>query len=144
MDAKTKKYVAFLCKTLKIPQPKLTTDDTLFEGKTLLSMTCVEDNEIFLRSQYKLETDLYFALAHEIRHLWQYRQGKLTDRLRNKPTSAEGIREYNLLWEELDANAFAVVCMEDLFRIRPLFNGLDEDVKEQIYKMAKEFKLEED
>ena len=138
-----KKYVVFLCNTLNIPHPKLTTDDTLFEGKTLLAMTCVEDNEIAIRSHYATETDLYFALAHELRHLWQYKHGRLTDRLRDKPTSENGIREYNLRWEELDANAFAVVCMEDLFRVRPLFNGLDEDIKAKIYKMAKEFKIED-
>ena len=138
MTDKTNKFLTIVCDYLQIPIPKLTTDDTLFESKTTLAVTYVEDNEIVIRSSYATEIDLYFALAHELRHLWQYKHGKLTDRLKDKPTPENGIREYNLLWEELDANAFGFVAMEDLFGVRILFNGLDEDIKAKIYDMAKE------
>ena len=46
--------------------------------------------------------------------------------------------EYNLQKEEIDANAYACVVMMDMFGIKPLFNGLDDEVINKIWERAEE------
>lgn len=89
---------------------------------------------VYIRAGIKDERDIAFALAHEARHLWQAKNGVVFDGGRKQ----SDLDEYNLLPEELDANAFAAAYMLVEYSVRPLFEGLSEEVRALIYERAED------
>lgn len=83
------------------------------------------------------ERDVLFAIAHEIRHIWQIRKHENEFFENYKPTrSCRNVNEYNLQEAELDANAYATAVMVAHFNCHPMFKGLDKMVKDEIYRRA--------
>ena len=79
--------------------------------------------------------DLFFAIAHELRHVWQIKNAESFSLSTYQPIDLlHSVEEYNLQTAEIDANAFAAVIMVDYFGVKPLFNNLSETVKEQIFE----------
>lgn len=74
---------------------------------------------------------LFFAIAHELRHMWQAKNKK--DLLIKFDKSKKDIKCYNKQEAEVDANAFAAAIMMLMFGIRPLFKTLSEETREKIY-----------
>lgn len=95
---------------------------------TQMAAANVEENVIYLRSGLG-KYDAIFAVAHEARHIWQR---PVIDENRRKLD----VKDYNLLEEELDANAFATAYMMAEHGMKPLFNGVDDGVRDEIYKKA--------
>ena len=82
-------------------------NDDFLEKNRLLSSSCVEEKRILLRSSYQNDMDLFFRIAYEARHIQQCHQGIFSDSL-----------------AEIDANAFASVCMQQIYGLVPLFTNL--------------------
>ena len=82
-------------------------NDDFLEKNRLLSSSCVEEKRILLRSSYQDDMDLFFRIAYEARHIRQCHQEILSDSL-----------------AEIDANAFASVCMQQIYGLVPLFTNL--------------------
>ena len=90
----------------------------------------VEDSVIYIKPFDKINPDILFAIAHEIRHLWQYKIDEEYFFKEYKPANEfSSIDEYNLQIAEIDANAFAGLMMTELFHIKPLFQNLSNEVK---------------
>ena len=93
------------------------------------------DGKQIILFQKAEKLDLFFALAHELRHSWQMqKRPELYDGY--LPSSKLDSDTYNLQPAELDANAFAVCVMATFFRLRPMFNGLAEDTVNRILEEA--------
>ena len=99
-----------------------------------MAMLAIEKKVQTLNLCERLETehDYYFAVAHELRHLWQY----LTNEkywLGGYKTSEEiGITAYNRQRLEVDANAFAALIMVLYFGMVPTFQSLDLETRHMI------------
>ncbi len=66
--------------------------------------------------------DKAFALAHELRHIWRIDRGWPVI---GKPSSGQvSVSDYNLQQPEIDANAYAMLVMQEIFGVTPLFSGL--------------------
>ena len=98
---------------------------------------------IYIRKFDKPNPDLFFSVAHELRHVWQIRYHK-----KEYLSSYESMdilkstKQYNLQLAEIDANAFAYIVMVDFFGIKPLFRGLSDDVKLKIMERVNEIATE--
>lgn len=101
------------------------------QGDTSLAWSDPPRNDILLRPEYPTAPDLVLAVAHELRHIWQYHHGMLDDRLRDKPTSDDKTN-YNMLPSEVDANAFAAIIVQELCGVKPLWRGLPQKCIEAI------------
>ena len=62
--------------------------------------------------------DILLAISHEMRHLWQMRTGKISKNY--SPSDNSNLQKYNLQWEEIDANAWAVEMVEHFLKVTPL------------------------
>lgn len=62
--------------------------------------------------------DILLAISHEMRHLWQMQTGKISENY--SPSDNSNLQKYNLQWEEIDANAWAVEMVEHFLKVTPL------------------------
>lgn len=137
-------FIHDICDTLEIAIPTISYDTSNFSSKTMMAQTNPTDYTIYLKKPDKLNPDILFATAHELRHLWQiindeslfFSTYKAVDKLNS-------IEEYNLQIAEIDANAFAGLVMMDLFGLKPLFEGLSDNVKKNIYDRIEYIKVTE-
>lgn len=76
------------------------------------------------------------TIAHELRHLWQYRNGLFSESISREHyiDSSVDFEAYALQPCEVDANAYARLVSEDILGMRPLWEGYSEDVKAAIEK----------
>lgn len=139
-------FIKEVSEILQIPAPKLSFDTSTFPTETTLAQCEIDVNDpdgciIHLRKCNKPNPEQFFAVAHELRHVWQFRHGLyLPDyKERNECESVEG---YNLQPAEVDANAFAGLVMMDFFGLKPLFEGLSETVKSEIFERMEIIKKE--
>lgn len=136
MRAKIELFVLDVCEDLGINAPKISYDMSDFPGS--LSAAVKPDNRkvLYIRSQ-NFDLDTAFAVAHELRHLWQLKWHKSWFGSYKKRDEVS-FEAYNRQFAEVDANAYALVIMEDFFNRTPLFNGYSAAVKELIYQRADE------
>ena len=130
-------FISEVCSILFISKPNIEyKPQEFFPTSTMLAMCTSDGTTVYVRHSEDITPDLLFSIAHELRHCWQ---------IQNKPEMLDGYREsqdltveeYNLQQAEIDANAFAGVIMVDFFGIKPLFQGLPENVKDRIYAEMK-------
>lgn len=82
------------------------------------------------------DPDAAFTAAHELRHLWQIKNGyRATE---HTAAGSTDTASYNEQEAEIDAHAYAASFMRRTFGIMPLFNGLPEDIKQQIITRSRE------
>ena len=125
-------FAAAICDDLGIPRPHVELAARLTTN-TQLGAYAPETNTIFVRRDAG-KLDKAFALAHELRHIWQIKQGWAVI---GKPDSAQiPVSDYNLQAAEIDANAYAMLVMRELFIVTPLFSGLSEEVVDKIRMRA--------
>lgn len=129
------KFVSVICQDLNIITPRIRRKKAL-QG-TALAYYDYKDNVLYLKKSYDNDYDMYFSVAHELRHIYQIKYN-VFDLSRHKSNLDISTRAYNLQEEEIDANAYALIIMSSAFHIKPLFNGLDDDIKAMIYKRANE------
>lgn len=87
-----------------------------------------------VKDSYKSDYDMVFAVAHELRHKYQY-----VNKLLQKPYKSReqlSVFDYNMQIQELDANAYAYIFLDFEFGVKPLFNGLDNRIVQAIIDRA--------
>lgn len=119
-------FIEIVCSNLKITKPIV--EEVLFlHTPTQLAEYVPADNVLKYRMG-KMPLDIMFAIAHELRHIWQMKN--CPEIFQNYINSTDtDIEQYNLQSAEIDANAYAMVIMESGFGITPQFKGLSEKVK---------------
>ena len=86
-------------------------------------------SKIYLMKKSNPDPDYLFAIAHEMRHIWQAKTN-MDLYLSNYKTASQfsSINEYNLQLAEVDANAFAAIVMINMFGVKPTWNNLSDKV----------------
>lgn len=131
-------FVQDVCEILEIPVPEISFDTSCFLTKTTLAQINISNNTIYMKKIDKPNPDQFFAIAHELRHMWQAQNNKELYFSSYKTSNlCHSIEEYNLQLAEIDANAFAGVIMTEFFRLKPTFDNLSESVKDKIYERMK-------
>jgi len=126
------KYIEDVCEILKITPPNISYDISHFPTKTTLAQCSSDGTIIYLRHTTLSHPDDAFAIAHELRHIWQIRNN-YDEYFTNYKTSNEiEVEAYNNQIAEIDANAFATIIMTDFFNLRPLYNGLSKRTVDNI------------
>lgn len=122
-------FITDICELLDITVPSISYDISHFPTKTTMAQCELTNNIIYLNKLDKLNPDYLFAIAHELRHIFQY-QNDEKFYLSNYKTSdnCSSIEEYNLQIAEVDANAFASIIMVEYFKLQPQWNGLSDKV----------------
>lgn len=128
-------FINFICKDLKIKKPKI--EFGKLQTNTMLASYNYKKDVITIKKDYDDIKDLYFAIAHELRHKYQIDRN-MFDFNEYKLSNKIDLKKYNLQPEEIDANAYAALIMMSTFGVKPLLNGLDEDVKKAINKRIDE------
>lgn len=128
---KYNRFVDLLSGALNIPAPEVvfTSLENSFNSKTEMANTEITENNIriFIRDGLKNQNDIFFALAHELRHCWQFNQQeyKVLFEKYEKNNTDDNLN-YNLQDLEIDANAYAGCVMRKVFGVKPLFSGMSE------------------
>ena len=122
-------FIADICKLLDIPVPSISYDTSHFPTETTMAQCELTINTIYLNKIDKPNPDYLFAIAHELRHIFQY-QNDEQFYFSNYKTSnnCHSIEEYNLQIAEVDANAFAAIIIVEYFHMQPQWNGLSDKV----------------
>lgn len=128
-------FITDVCELLDISTPTISYNASHFATKTTIAQCDVKNNIIFLNEADKLNPDYLFAIAHELRHLFQYQEDEkfyLSDY--ETSDNCVSVEAYNLQIAEVDANAFAGIIMIQYFHLKPQWNGLSDKVIEAINK----------
>ena len=122
-------FITDICELLDIPVPSISYDTSHFPTETTMAQCELTNNIIHLNKIDKPTPDYLFAIAHELRHIFQYQDDKQFY-LSNYKTSdnCSSVEEYNLQIAEVDANAFASIIMVEYFHMQPQWNGLSDKV----------------
>lgn len=122
-------FITDICELLDITVPSISYDISHFPTKTTMAQCELTNNIIYLNKLDKPNPDYLFAIAHELRHIFQH-QNDEKFYLSNYKTSdnCSSIEEYNLQIAEVDANAFASIVMVEFFHMQPQWNGLSDKV----------------
>ena len=131
-------FITDICELLDIPVPSISYDTSHFPTKTTMAQCELTSNTIYLNKIDNPNPDYLFAIAHELRHIFQYQDDEQFY-LSNYKTSdnCSSVEEYNLQIAEVDANAFAGLVMINFFGLKPLFEGLSDSVKAKIFDRMK-------
>lgn len=82
----------------------------------------------------KSDNDLWFALSHEMRHLWQIRSNR-ADLTAYTASDAADTASYNAQDMELDAHSWSFAVMIKLFGITPnLRSSLGDEIYDEILR----------
>lgn len=120
-----KEYVSDICSLLKIKEPSISYDTSNFTTDTMMAQCNPEGTTIYLNKIDKPNPDYMFAIAHELRHIWQIKTDCDLYFSKYKPRNlCNSVEEYNLQIAEVDANAFAAIIMINYFHLKPQWNGL--------------------
>jgi hypothetical protein len=125
-------FVKIICSTLEISIPKIYKVQRLSTPTTLAEYD--KENDILFYVDLG-DLDIYFNIAHELRHKWQFKYHP--DWFENyNPSKNLSVIEYNMQQVELDANGFAIIAYADLLGLKPTFDGVDDTVVNAIFDMA--------
>lgn len=139
------KYIEFIediCDFLDVDVPLISFDTSDFPSDTTQAQYEAIGGTLYVNEKYIGTIDLYFIIAHELRHKWQFEKHRETY-FKDYNNSRKSIESYNMQKAELDANAFAQIVLADYFQLEPQFNGLSENVKSAIKKRVIEILAEE-
>ena len=102
-------YINKICSVLKIKPPHISFDNSKFKSNTMLAMCETENNTIYLKETDILTPDHIFAIAHELRHLWQFQNNKELFLSNYESIDKIGLEKYNSQLDKVDAHAFAAI-----------------------------------
>lgn len=126
-------YISDVCNILNINIPLVSFDTSKFQTKTMMAQCLSDGSVIYIRKTDKPDPDYFFAIAHELRHVWQIKTDKRLYFSNYKTIDILGVEKYNLQLAELDANAFAMSIMQDFFGLQAQFSNLPDYIKRKIY-----------
>lgn len=123
------KFSREICDILDIPVPfiKFVSADRMHTGTQIAALT---PNAVLIRDDIAVSPELFFALAHELRHAYQIAGGESLEEYRTSDRIS--IEQYNLQPLEVDANAFGALIMSDFFGIVPQFRNMPDTVRKAI------------
>ena len=131
-------FLCDICDILNIPVPDVIFDTSNFSTETMMAQCSPDGSTIFLKPYDKPTPDYFFAIAHELRHVWQIQNDEQFYFSDYKPVDLCANSEaYNLQIAEIDANAFAGLIMADFFNLKPLFKGMPDSVRTGIFERMK-------
>ena len=135
-------FINELSKKLIIPVPVVYYDTCHFTNRALLAQCSSDGKKIYITPFSKLTMDIMFAIAHELRHIWQiqYRQKEYLET--HKTMDMTGLEQDNMQLLEIDAYAFAAIAMMDFFHVKPSFDNFSPDVIEKIWERAEQINIE--
>ena len=133
------KFSREICDILDIPVPfiKLVSADRMHTGTQIAALT---PNAVLIRDDIAVSPELFFALAHELRHAHQIAHGKSLEEYRTSDRIS--IEQYNLQPLEVDANAFGALIMSDFFGIVTQFRNMPDTVRKAIKDRMKQLQKE--
>ncbi|MGX8833950.1 hypothetical protein ACWG0P_07025 [Amedibacillus sp. YH-ame6] len=139
---KTNDFVRVLSEILKIAEPKMDHDESYFETDTQMACVMLPEKTIYIRKG-NVSYDLFFAIAHEMRHIWQYDYKKYDfDSYINN--SSNDTEKYNNQDMEIDAHAFAILIMMKMLKVQPNLEAIfNKDILLKIEKRMNEIDSEE-
>lgn len=124
-----------ICYELNIMRPEIIFDKSKLKTETMMAMSSIAENKIWINPDLQ-PNDLYFSVAHELRHFWQSKY-KANQFLKDyQLRTSTDINSYNTQDAEIDANAYAYTIMIDFYKVRPKFDNLPADVVRQIINAA--------
>ena len=108
------KFAREICDILEISVPdiKFVSADRMHTGTQIAALT---PNAVLIRDDIAVSPELFFALAHELRHAHQIAHGKSLEEYRTSDRIS--IEQYNLQPLEVDANAFGALIMSDFLAL---------------------------
>ena len=130
------RFIKEICRELNISIPTISFDTTNFTTETMIAQCDPENNIIYIKKFNQVNLDVLFAIAHELRHLWQINTSESF--YTTHYSTSVSIEDYNKQIAEVDANAYAGLVMMDLFNVTPLFKGLSKDVVKMICDRMRE------
>lgn len=106
------KFSREICDILDISAPdiKFVSADRMRTGTQIAALT---PNAVLIRDDIAVSPELFFALAHELRHAYQIAGGESLEEYRTSDRIS--IEQYNLQPLEVDSNAFGALIMSDFF-----------------------------
>lgn len=125
-DRLLRQYVTVISRILHIDPPKIRYRLPPGMSPTTLAAASSDGEEICVKNQPP-SADLYFSIAHELRHIWQLRTDPEKYMTGYKTRADLDVEAYNLQPAEIDANAFAEIISVNPIGVRPLFIGLAAD-----------------
>ena len=133
------KFAREICDILEISVPdiKFVSADRMHTGTQIAALT---PNAVLIRDDIAVSPELFFALAHELRHAHQIAHGKSLEEYRTSDRIS--IEQYNLQPLEVDANAFGALIMSDFFGIVPQFRNMPDTVRKAIKDRMKQLQKE--
>lgn len=133
------KFSREICDILDIPVPviKLVSADRMHTGTQIAALT---PDAVLIRNDIEVSAELFFALAHELRHAYQIASGESLEEYRTSDRIS--IEQYNLQPLEVDANAFGALIMSDFFGIVPQFRNMPDTVRKAIKDRMKQLQKE--
>ena len=133
------KFSREICDILDIPVPviKLVSADRMHTGTQIAALT---PDAVLIRNDIEISAELFFALAHELRHAYQIASGESLEEYRTSDRIS--IKQYNLQPLEVDANAFGALIMSDFFDIVPQFHNMPDAVRKAIHDRMKQLQKE--
>ena len=135
-------FIKELAQKLKIQIPKVYYDTRHFANNTMLAQCEPDENVIYITPFLKATPDIIFAIAHELRHMWQIQYHPNEYMINHKTVDTIDFEQFNLQPAEIDANAFAYIVMMDFFKMRPSFDNLSQNVINKILERANQIELE--
>lgn len=133
------KFAREICDILEIPVPdiKFVSADRMHTGTQIAALT---PDAVLIRDDIAVSPELFFALAHELRHAHQIAHGESLEEYRTSDRIS--IEQYNLQPLEVDANAFGALIMSDFFGIVPQFRNMPDTVRKVIKDRMKQLQKE--
>lgn len=133
------KFSREICDILDIPVPviKFVSADRMHTGTQIAALT---PNAVLIRDDIAVSPELFFALAHELRHAYQIAHGESLEEYRTSDRISAD--RYNLQPLEVDANAFGALVMADYFGIVPRFHNMPDTVRKAINDRMKQLQKE--
>ena len=133
------KFAREICDILDVSVPaiKFASADRMHTSTQIAALT---PNTVLIRNDIAVSPELFFALAHELRHAYQITHGESLEEYRT--SDQIGVERYNLQPLEVDANAFGALVMADYFGIVPQFHNMPDAVRKAINDRMKQLRKE--
>lgn len=134
------KIVDYVCELLDVERPKIVYVDDM-ELNACLKITNKDGIEfvncLMIKTEQANKVNLAFAIAHELRHVYQHKN-KLLNNETFLSVGETDFDNYNLQETELDANAFATAFMIAEFSVMIDFTTTDytDEIINKINKRA--------
>ena len=135
MNNNIREFISDVCKILKIKPPTVKYGADFLTDTTLASYD-LQSNTITIKHVSEQSPELYFSIAHELRHAWQKQEDPEWFFSNYKDRTELDNDSYNRQFAEIDANAFAQIVMIDSFHIKPQWNNLPYEIILEIERRA--------